>query len=382
MSAEPNIKVSVLKEQLAASLGVPPASQQLLWWGETMPNNTTLRDHGVPNDAVTVHLVCGTRDPRLKQALSGSSDGGLKLWSLEDGEMLRDFGSGGSMAVVAVSVHWETRRAVAGCLDGRLQLWDIEGGTCVRTWAAHSEEVSALEVDWEGLRALTGAFDGTAKLWNLDETACVHTLVSGSALFSLAANWKEMKACGGLRSGVVRMWDLKSGVHLRDLNFAPSASIPPGTQISAVAIDTAGMRAVSGLEDGHLAYWFFGKLEAEEASSSSDAPVITPPSKAKVLLAHYRAIRTINARWASADSRALCGSDDGSLSLWCLDSQSCIARFGRHVGFVWTLYANWAQDRALSGAFDGCLKLWDLRTGDCLRTLQGHSRPVRSVAAG
>jgi len=243
-------------------------------------------------------------------------------------------------------------------------------------------------VDWHGMRAASGSLDGTAKIWNLKDGSCTHTLPSQSAVFTLAVNWKEMKICGALRSGIVRMWDMtsekcQSGVHSRDLSFAPSSSIPSGTSVSSVAVDMVGHRAVSGLEDGHLAYWQFAKLEGvdEVASGSNDIPVAATPPKAKVLLAHYRAIRSISARWASTDSRALCGSDDGSLSLWCLDSQSCVARFGRHVGFVWCLCADWARDRAVSGAFDGCLKLWDLRTGDCLRTLQGHSRPVRSIAA-
>ena len=44
--------------------------------------------------------------------------------------------------------------------------------------------------------------------------------------------------------------------------------------------------------------------------------------------------------------------------------------------FSWTLKA---KDRAVSGAFDGCAKIWDLRSGECLRTLQGHSRPIRTA---
>jgi len=376
IAAEPDMRISELKEQLAASLGVPATSQQLLWWAETMPNGTTLRDHAVPADGVTVHLVCGTREPRLRRALSGSSDGGLKLWSLEDCELIRDFGCGGPSAVLAVSVHWESMRAVAGCLDGGLQLWDLEAGKCVRSWTGHSEEVSALEVDWAGMRALSGAFDGTVMLWNLNEDSCSLVLAGGSTIYSLAVHWSEMKACGGLRSGLVRLWSLTTGAHLRDINIGAAAAIAAGTAVSSVAIDCIGQRALSGLEDGHLAYWHFGTHE--EGTEAAAAP--TP--KTKVLLAHYRAVRTISARWTPSDSRALCGSDDGSLSLWHLDSQTCIARFGRHVGYVWTLCTDWARERAMSGAFDGCIKLWDLRTGDCLHTLQGHSRPVRSIAAG
>mmetsp|Transcript_120528 Transcript_120528/g.335572 ORF Transcript_120528/g.335572 Transcript_120528/m.335572 type:complete len:149 (-) Transcript_120528:313-759(-) len=107
-----------------------------------------------------------------------------------------------------------------------------------------------------------------------------------------------------------------------------------------------------------------------------------PPPKPRALLAHYCAIRTIAADWKPDGSKALCGSDDGSLSLWRVDTSECLARFARHVGYIWTLYADWSRGRALSGAFDGCFKLWDLRNGDCLRTVQSHCRPVRSVCGG
>ncbi|MFN5956295.1 MAG: hypothetical protein ACK47Y_22315, partial [Dolichospermum sp.] len=32
------------------------------------------------------------------------------------------------------------------------------------------------------------------------------------------------------------------------------------------------------------------------------------------------------------------------------------------------------------GSVDHTVKLWDVQTGDCVRTLQGHSSLVRSVA--
>lgn len=382
--ARPDDKISALKARLETSLGVPVVSQQLLWWGETLPNDTTLDDHGVPDSGASLHLTCGTRDPRLKLALSGSSDGGLRLWNLRDGELQREFGGGGSSVVLAMSIDWDTMRAFTGSFNGLLQLWDLSTGERLSCIQGHKEEVNVIEVDWPSMRAISGASDASAKLWSLKDSKCLFTLVAGSTVYTLAVDWANMKACGGLRSGLVRLWDLETGVVLRDFRGGLTAAEASGTGVSAVAMDCLGSRAVSGLEDGHLVYWHFSKEEVRAASASSSAVQASAEATpaAKVLLAHYTAIRTIAACWKPEGSQALCGSDDGSLSLWRLDAQECMARFARHVGYVWTLYADWTKGRALSGAFDGCFKLWDLRNGDCLRTVQSHSRPVRSIAGG
>jgi len=211
------------------------------------------------------------------------------------------------------------------------------------------------------------------------ELTCVHTMAAGTAVYTLSADWVKNRAFGGLRTGVVRIWDLATGSMLKDISIGAAAADAAGTAVSAIAVDPVGNRAVSGLEDGHLAYWHFPGVE----DPSADKSIAPPPVPAtKVLLAHYNAVRSIMVQWVEAGSRALIGADDGSLSLWRLDSQECLARFARHIGMVWALNVDWARDRAVSGAFDGCIKLWDLQNGDCIRTVQGHTRPVRSIAVG
>jgi len=282
-----------------------------------------------------------------------------------------------------MAVQWESMRALTGAFNGRLQLWNLATGECSLDLAGHSEEINVVEVDWATMRAISGASDAKAKLWDLAKGKCVFTLEASSTVYTLAADWAKNTACGGLRSGVVRLWDLTTGAKLRDFGGAVAAAQASNSTVSAVAIDCVGCRAVSGLEDGHLIYWHFGKLSDDAAASSSSAAEAQPAApKPKALLAHYCAIRTIAANWKQDGSQALCGSDDGSLSLWRVDTSECLARFARHVGYIWTLYADWSRGRALSGAFDGCFKLWDLRNGDCLRTVQSHCRPVRSICGG
>jgi WD40 repeat protein len=327
-------------------------------------------------------LVCSSRDPRLTKSLSGSSDGGLKLWNLQNGELIRDLSSSNSSKtkkVQAVAADWTKMRAVSGSYSGCLNLWDLSSGTDIVAAEGHEEEVNAIEADWADMRAVSGSSDGYAKLWNIDEQlTCIHTLQAGATVFTLAVNWSRNRAFGGLRTGIVRIWDLLYGTCLKDISVGAAAADAANTAVSTISMDPVGNRAVSGLEDGHLAYWHYPSLEDVDADAK--APATIPATK--VLLAHYSAVRTIVTNWVPSGSRSLIGSDDGSLSLWRLDSQECLARFARHIGMVWALSVDWGRERAVSGAFDGCIKIWELNTGECIRTLQGHSRPVRSIAIG
>jgi WD40 repeat protein len=374
LTTQSSDRIIDVKGKIQACLGVPVTSQTLFWWADTLPNDTTLDDHEIP-DRNSLHLVCSTRNPCLHHVLSGSSDGGLKFWSLDTGELIRDFSAGDgseTQKVQAVVVDWTGMRAVSGSYSGRLHLWDVSTGQNPVILDGHSEEVNALVANWPTMMALSGSSDKSARLWDLEQRLCVHNMSAGAAVHTLDVDWTQNRAFGGLCTGTVRMWNLTTGTCTRDITVGLDAASAANTTVSATAVDPCGNRAVSGLEDGHLTYWHF--------STTDDSA--TPVPTTRMLLAHYSAVRTIVTKWVNSGSRALCGSDDGSLSLWRLDSQECLARFGRHVGMVWAMYADWNRDRVVSGAFDGCIKLWDLRNGNCLRTLQGHSRPIRSIAAG
>jgi WD40 repeat protein len=391
MPVKMNEPIGILKERLEAHLGVSAKYQTMLWWAEAIPNGATLEDFFVPRGIVTLHLVRCGRDPRLKRIISGSSTGGLKLHSLEDGELVKDLSTGGPTTVLSMAADWEGKRVLTGCLAGSIQLWHFETGL-VRSLEGHTEEVGVLIANWPSMKALSGSGDGTARLWDLATGNCIRTLTTNCTIISLVADWPSDRACTGLRNGNVWLWNMETGEKMQEICNGALAAKTAGTAVSAVSIDIAGRRAASGFEDGHLAYWHFENPAGEAAPKAADdkdnaAAVVAATSSSttvtptKVLLAHYSAIRAIDAKWTESESKALCGSDDGSLSFWNLGSQECLARFARHIGMVWTLYADWQKDRAVSGAFDGCLKLWDLRTGECLRTFQGHSRPVRSVCA-
>mmetsp|Transcript_34111 Transcript_34111/g.77818 ORF Transcript_34111/g.77818 Transcript_34111/m.77818 type:complete len:637 (-) Transcript_34111:82-1992(-) len=376
LSASSAETVASLKRRLEPHLGVPSSCLQLFWWGDALPNDTALEDHGLTQTA-TLHVAYGSNNMKLKQLLSGASDGGLRLWSLDDAELVCELQADPVLVIWAVAVDWTGMRAVSGSAAGRVHVWDLTTRTASVASDAHADEVNMIEADWPTMQALSASGDGTVKLWDLNARKCVRTFAGEQNVYAFAVDWSIMQALGGLKTGTVIRWDLASGETLQTTNF-PTIEAKAGP--SAVSLDVVGNRAVHGLEDGQLVYWHLG--EEQDPKYPYVGTTGKSKSTAKLNLAHYCAVRAINVHWVKVKSRALCGSDDGTLSLWNLDSSQCLARFARHVGFVWAIHVDWKQERAVSGAFDGCAKLWDLKSGECLRTLQSNSRPVRCICAG
>ncbi|MEA5503734.1 NB-ARC domain-containing protein [Halotia wernerae UHCC 0503] len=89
----------------------------------------------------------------------------------------------------------------------------------------------------------------------------------------------------------------------------------------------------------------------------------------------------------SADGQTLfSGSDDQTVKQWSLTGQ-CLQIFSRmYTGFVWSVAQARQQNLnggylvLASGGMDQMVKLWNVQTGECLKTLQGHTDWIWSIA--
>ncbi|CAE7748087.1 sconB [Symbiodinium microadriaticum] len=371
----PKEKVGSLKQRLPGAA----ASSQLLWLGEMLPNDSTLEDWFVEPGLVMLNVVSSQKEPRVRHILSGASEGGIRLWNPANAEKVQDMTPLVQSAILAMVACWERMRVLCTTSDGRMQLWDLSEGTCLNSVVAHQDEAGCVAVDWATEQALTGCLVGPAKLWCLKTFRCLNILASETAVDSLSVDWPGRRACAGLRNGAVRLWDLDAAQVLGDFAEGAETAKESGTAVSGTVVDCRGRRALSGFE-APMDTWHIG-TSMGEAQLAQSRTRFHRSAKARTA-GEESTTEDVSEHWREADSRALVGSDDGSLSLWRVESGECLARFARHIGFVWAIHADWARERAVSGAFDGCLKLWDLRTGECLRTIQGHSRPIRSICCG
>ncbi len=76
--------------------------------------------------------------------------------------------------------------------------------------------------------------------------------------------------------------------------------------------------------------------------------------------------------------RLFSGSDDNTIKIWDLNTNTCTATLQGHNGSVESLALD--GQRLISGSYKGAIEIWDLNTNTCTATLLGHNGNVRSLA--
>jgi WD40 repeat protein len=127
---------------------------------------------GVTHDGGSVREVTTSPDSQLGASVSYDS---VKLWRVDTGALVRTFD---------LPEPWDDVNAVAFSPDGQqlvvghgsltlpyagaLRVWDVRSGEEVRSWEAHSAEVSDVAFSPDGALIASASADGLVKVWGVD----------------------------------------------------------------------------------------------------------------------------------------------------------------------------------------------------------------------
>jgi WD40 repeat protein len=233
--------------------------------------------------------------PDGKQALSGGGgvkkdgkwqageDHALYLWDVTTGKEVRRF-PGHTAQVHGVAFTPDGRRAVSGASDGTLRVWDVQAGTQVRSVATHVS-VRDLSVSPDGRRVLTAGWDGSVRLWDLETGEPVREFLGHKdPVLSVAFSPDGKQALSGGLDHTMRLWDVDSGREVRPFPVHPTgltnvAFAPDGRR----ALSTSGARYLPGgryvpaPEDNCLRVW---DLASGQQLGRFEAPGQVPISAA------------------------------------------------------------------------------------------------------
>src|SRR5262249_13613955 len=107
-----------------------------------------------------------------------------KLWDLETGREIWVF-KGHSRQVESVAISPDGMSALSGSSDGRMKVWDLSAGRESKTFEGHSGWVGAGAFSPDGKKAYSGSLDGTIRLWDLrrgEELVAIIASLAGQQL--------------------------------------------------------------------------------------------------------------------------------------------------------------------------------------------------------
>jgi WD40 repeat protein len=282
--------------------------------------------------------------------------------------------------VTGVALSKDGRLAVSGSADGTVRLWDVDKGERIRQFGEVPGPVTGVALSPDGKEVAAGTGSGTAVRWNAATAAILNRYETngagmvGSVAYSAKGDYlvlgggkgrldaRPLKGAGASREysfrpvlGVLRnvavspdeRWivftDSKGKVHLCDWKTKRARTLPYEATVLSVAFAPGGRGLATGAADKTVRLW---------------APLATTWRPRICLRGHTQAVTSL--AFSADGRRILSGSADRSVRLWDAKSGRLLQSFLWHTGKVTSVAISGDGRLGLSGSEDKTVRVWRL----------------------
>jgi WD40 repeat protein len=311
---------------------------------------------------------------------TGSDNGTIKVWNLESGQCLTT-SSGNLKPIMGLAANPHNQAVVTSRDNGTIQIWDFstigigESPNCIEIQAHRGKaKTVAFSIDgksiastggdrriviWDAvtgelLRALIGHTDYILQLLFIDD----HTLLSQSydktvrqwniitgeykVLFSLELEY-IIVFCGLSDDRLIAFGDDTARLIILDRLSGQTISYHGNGNRLQHLLFSPDLQFIIGITDDRiLNLWEVNRNYAHRCWSVGDREVMSA-----ILHPHFAHLLIV-------------GSNDGSITIWDLLSQTCLASISGHQGEIVKIAILPHPDRLVSCSIEGSIKLWEL----------------------
>ena len=293
--------------------------------------------------------------PDGKTLASGHSDGNIRFWSVDTGELLQTVAAHVS-GIEKISFHPDGKTlASSGRLDGTIQIWDVNTGELLHTLTGHTGWIYNFSFSPDGKTLASASHDETIRIWNATTGEHLQTLTGHTGtVYSVSFHPNGRTIASVSEDATLRIWNATTGAFLHTLARHTG-------WIESVSFHPDGRTLASGGQDKTLRIW---NVDTNELLHT--------------LTGHTGSVNTVAFH---PDGQMLAsGSSDHSIRFWDPDTGDPLRTLTGHIGPVSNVAFNPDGRTLASGSADGSIRIWDVRTGEPLHILIARATEVTCVA--
>lgn len=341
---------------------------------------------------------------RSRLLLSGSDDGTIRMWDLQEGKSLGILGSQGAPVVLLVMIP--ELLAVVAFSEYDFQLWDINErrGTGKSQFDYYWQNVLALEPEPMLVALQDTTVSGDAyrlKIWDIRNSAEGRENFSTVDSFKHSFNSAQFVGAGkeilvGGTDQIIRLYDVASAEELGQYSRHNS-------EVTSLAVAEEAGNIVSGAADGEVLLWNLNcreqpdrpdghsddvnsvavsadGLTATSACQDGSAIVWNAPS-ASLIRTFFPGGRSLRCTAISGDGRlAAFGGEDGTISVREIETGNEIVSLAGHRDTVSCVAFCNGDTAVVSGSHDKIVRIWRIADPGSVQVLEGHEQGIRALA--
>jgi len=281
------------RKELEERLGISGGEGEVPSHEEEVGEPVALRGHAAEVRSVEF-------SPDGERAATASVDGTVKIWSLEDGTILKTL-QGPSQVLWAGFSPDGSRLAMTGG-EGMVEVRDAAEGRELSTMKGHEGAVLQAAFSSDGRRLVTAGEDGTARIWDPDNGWELAVLEGHEgAVLSAAFSPDGGRTATGGADGAVRVWDAEGGWEIAALEAHEGG-------VHSVSFSPDGRLLITAGEDGAAGIWNAESRERVTTLKGHEGAVLS-------------AVFSPDGRWAAT------AGADGTLRAWDVETGAEAGRF-------------------------------------------------------